>query len=116
MATDVLFINPGNAHAIYQDLASTVAAIEPPTWALLLAESCRSQGYSVAILDANAERLSIKEQVERVNTINPRLVVFVVYGQNVNAGTVNMGGAIELYSALKYADKSVKISYIGSYV
>jgi hypothetical protein len=59
MATDVLFINPGNAHAIYQDLASTVAAIEPPTWALLLAESCRSQGYSVAILDANAERLSI---------------------------------------------------------
>ena len=116
MATDVLFINPGNAHAIYQDLASTVAAIEPPTWALLLAESCRSQGYSVAILDANAERLSIKEQVERVNTINPRLVVFVVYGQNVNAGTVNMGGAIELSSALKSADKNVKISYIGSYV
>jgi radical SAM superfamily enzyme YgiQ (UPF0313 family) len=116
MATDVLFINPGNAHAIYQDLASTVAAIEPPTWALLLAESCRSQGYSVAILDANAERLSIEEQVERVNTINPRLVVFVVYGQNVNAGTVNMGGAIELSSALKSADKSVKISYIGSYV
>jgi len=116
MATDVLFINPGNAHAIYQDLASTVAAIEPPTWALLLAESCRSQGYSVAILDANAERLSIEEQVERVNTINPRLVVFVVYGQNVNAGTVNMGGAIELSSALKSADKNVKISYIGSYV
>jgi len=116
MATDVLFINPGNAHAIYQDLASTVAAIEPPTWALLLAESCRSQGYSVAILDANAERLSIEEQVERVNTINPRLVVFVVYGQNVNAGTVNMGGAIELSSALKSADRNVQISYIGSYV
>jgi radical SAM superfamily enzyme YgiQ (UPF0313 family) len=116
MATDVLFINPGNAHAIYQDLASTVAAIEPPTWALLLAESCRSQGYSVAILDANAERLSIEEQVERVNTINPRLVVFVVYGQNVNAGTVNMGGAIELSSALKSADRNVEISYIGSYV
>ena len=47
MATDVLFINPGNAQAIYQGLASTVAAIEPPTWALLLAESCRSQGNSV---------------------------------------------------------------------
>ena len=116
MATDVLFINPGNAHAIYQDLASTVAANEPPTWALLLAESCRSQGYSVAILDANAERLSIEEQVKRVNTINPRLVVFVVYGQNVNAGTVNMGGAIELSSALKSAYRNVQISYIGSYV
>jgi radical SAM superfamily enzyme YgiQ (UPF0313 family) len=116
LAIDVLFVNPGNAKAIYQDLASTVAAIEPPTWALLLAESCRSQGYSVAILDSNAERLSIEEQVERVNTINPRLVVFVVYGQNVNAGTVNMGGAIELSSALKSADRNVQISYIGSYV
>ncbi len=88
MATDVLFINPGNAQAIYQGLASTVAAIEPPTWTLLLAESCRSQGNSVAILDANAERLSISEQVTRVKALSPRLVVFVVYGQNVNAGTV----------------------------
>ena len=49
MATDVLFINPGNAQAIYQGLASTVAAIEPPTWALLLAESCRSQGNQVIL-------------------------------------------------------------------
>jgi radical SAM superfamily enzyme YgiQ (UPF0313 family) len=116
MATDVLFINPGNAQAIYQDLASTIAAIEPPTWALLLAESCRSQGYSVAILDANAERLSIQDQIERVKSLNPRLVVFVVYGQNVNAGTVNMGGAIELSTALKSADKNINIAYIGSYV
>lgn len=116
MAIDVLFVNPGNAKAIYQDLASTVAAIEPPTWALLLAESCRSQGFSVAILDANAERLSIADQLVRVNSLNPRLVVFVVYGQNVNAGTVNMGGAIELSASLKSIDQDFKIAYIGSYV
>jgi anaerobic magnesium-protoporphyrin IX monomethyl ester cyclase len=116
MATDVLFINPGNAQAIYQGLASTVAAIEPPTWALLLAESCRSQGNSVAILDANAERLSIPDQVMRVRDLSPRLVVFVVYGQNVNAGTANMSGAIELSSALKVTDSNIKIAYVGSYV
>jgi len=116
LAIDVLFVNPGNAKAIYQDLASTVAAIEPPTWALLLAESCRSQGFSVAILDANAERLSIADQLVRVNSLNPRLVVFVVYGQNVNAGTVNMGGAIELSASLKSIDQDVQIAYIGSYV
>ena len=113
---DVLFINPGNAHVIYQDLASKVSAIEPPTWALLLAQSCRSQGYSVAILDANAERLSIEAQVARVQNLNPRLVVFVVYGQNVNAGTVNMSGAVELSTALKSNDTDIKIAYIGSYV
>jgi hypothetical protein len=39
---DVLFIIPGNANGIYQNLADNYAAIEPPTWALLLAQSCRS--------------------------------------------------------------------------
>ena len=28
---DVLFITPGNTKGIYQDLATTYAAIEPPT-------------------------------------------------------------------------------------
>lgn len=116
MCTDVLFVNPGNAQAIYQGLASTVAAIEPPTWALLLAESCRSQGHSVAILDANAERLSNQDVITRVKSLNPRLVVLVVYGQNVNAGTANMSGAVEISSALKIADKKIQIAYIGSYV
>ena len=36
---DVLFVNPGNAQAIYQGLADRFSAIEPPTWALLLAEA-----------------------------------------------------------------------------
>ena len=31
---DVVFINPGNAKGIYQDLANDYSAIEPPTWSL----------------------------------------------------------------------------------
>ena len=54
MNLDVLFVTPGNAKRIYQDLAKDYSAIETPTWSLLLAESCRSVGYNVAILDANA--------------------------------------------------------------
>jgi len=46
---DVLFINPGNAKAIYQNLSKDFSAIEPPTWALLLAESFRSVGFSACI-------------------------------------------------------------------
>ena len=63
---DVLFISPGNANGIYQNLANDYAAIEPPTWALLLAESCRSIGYTVSIIDANAEQLDKEEVAKRV--------------------------------------------------
>ena len=37
-----------------------------------------------------------RNKYDRVQSLNPRLVVFVVYGQNVNAGTTNMEGALTL--------------------
>jgi anaerobic magnesium-protoporphyrin IX monomethyl ester cyclase len=36
---DVLFISPSNSQEVYQDLSASYAAIEPPTWALLLAQA-----------------------------------------------------------------------------
>ena len=87
---DLLLVNPGNASGIYQDLARDLAAIEPPTWALLLAEAVRSKGYSVGILDVNAERLNLKDSIKRIRELNPKLVCFVVYGQYVNAGTASI--------------------------
>ena len=63
---DVLFINPGNPSGIYQDLAKDYSAIEPPTWSLLLAQSCRSAGYKVGLIDANAERLTKQEIAFRI--------------------------------------------------
>ena len=113
---DVLFISPGNAIGIYQELANDYAAIEPPTWALLLAQSCRSIGHTVALIDANAEQLSKEEIAKRIKNINPRLICFVVYGQNVNSGTVNMSGAVYLSNYLKDIGVNIPISYIGSYV
>ena len=98
---DILFINPGNAQGIYQDLAKDYSAIEPPTWALLLAESVRNKGYKTAIFDVNAERISNEEAVERVKDYNPKLICFVVYGQNVNAGAVGMSGAVSLANLMK---------------
>jgi radical SAM superfamily enzyme YgiQ (UPF0313 family) len=113
---DVLFINPGNARVIYQNLEKDYSAIEPPTWALLLAESCRSIGKTVSILDINAERLSVEQSYERIVNINPKLICFVVYGQNVNAGTTNMSGAVELSKYIKLHNKNIPIAFIGSYV
>ncbi len=113
---DVLFINPGNASGIYQDLADVYSAIETPTWSLLLAQSCRSVGYEVGILDVNAERISNEEAAERVKKLNPRLVCFAVYGQNPNAGTVNMAGTVMLASELKKSGFENPISVVGSHV
>ena len=102
---DVLFISPGNATGIYQNLANDYAAVEPPTWALLLAQSCRSIGHTVSLIDANAEQLDKEEIANRIKNVNPRLICFVVYGQNVNSGTVNMSGAVYLSNYLKEEGK-----------
>ena len=112
---DILFINPPVGEN-YQSLKSDYSAVEPPTWALLLAESMRSEGYTVGILDANAEDLNNEEIYYRIKNLKPRLISFVVYGQNVNAGTTNMSGALCISNYLKSKDINILISFIGSYV
>ena len=48
------------------------------------------------------EQLSSDEQVlKRINKLNPRILCLVVYGQNVNAGTANMRGAVDITNYLK---------------
>jgi len=113
---DVLFINPGNAPQIYQGLATKLSAVEPPTWALLLAESCRSKGYTARIIDANAENLSDEELISRVENLKPRLICLVVYGQNVNAGTTGMSGASRIAKAIKENIDGSVIALIGSHI
>jgi len=113
---DILFISPNNARNIYQNLSAKYSAIEPPTWALLLSESCRSKGYSVAILDCLAENLAAEESYKRIIEINPRIICFVVYGQNVNAGTTNMSGATYLSSYLKEKNINQPICFVGSHI
>jgi len=112
---DVLFVNPDSSAKAYQGLAGIYSAIEPPTWALLLAQACRSNGFGVAILDCDAERLSLTEAVQRIEDLNPRLVCFVVYGQNPNSGTTSMIGATELAAALKEAVPQCLTCFVGSH-
>ena len=98
---DVLFVTPNSSKKSYQDLSITYSAIEPPTWSLLLAESCRSKGFNVAILDAEAERLTDEETIKKIKDHKPRLILFVLYGQNPNSGTTSMIGAEDLGKKLK---------------
>lgn len=113
---DVLFVNADSSLAAYQGLSETFSAIEPPTWALLLAGSCRGRGFGVGILDCTAEHLDLAAACRRIADANPRLVCFVVYGQNPNSGTTNMSGAIALADRLKAEHPTLATCFVGSHV
>lgn len=113
---DVLFINPDSSFQTYQALSASFTAIEPPTWALLLAQSCRAKGFGVGILDCVAERLSVEGSVQRIIDADARLVCFVLYGQNPNSGTVSMIGAKLLATALKQVNPACVVCFVGSHV
>ncbi len=112
---DVLFVNADSASAAYQDLAKDFSAIEPPTWSLLLAQSCRAQGFDVAILDATAEHLTHEQAVARIAAQAPRLVCFVVYGQNPNSGTTNMIGNTTCCRLLRDTHPQFRTCFVGSH-
>jgi radical SAM superfamily enzyme YgiQ (UPF0313 family) len=113
---DILFVNPSAAQKAYQGLANNYSAIEPPTWALLLAESVRIADFTPQILDINAERLTIDAAVDRIKEVSPRLICLVIYGQNPNSGTINMLGAVEIAIALKAVNMKVPICAVGSHI
>ena len=112
---DVLFVNADSSALAYQELSKDFSAIEPPTWALLLAQACRSNGFGAAILDCGAERLSEDQAVQRIGEYKARMVCFAVYGQNPNSGTTNMAGATELAKKLKLARPEAKTCFVGSH-
>lgn len=115
-STDCLLINPDSSLKAYQGLSQKFSAIEPPTWALLLAESCRAKGFNVGILDCCAEHLNLKDSIDRIKDIKPKVALFVVYGQNPNAGTTSMIGATELAEALKRELPEQHICFVGSHI
>ncbi|MEE9913623.1 MAG: B12-binding domain-containing radical SAM protein [Deltaproteobacteria bacterium] len=113
---DILFVEPDSSAQAYQDLSSLYSAIETPTWCLLLAQSCRSKGFGVAILDCNAERLPDARAIQRIREMNPRIVCFVLYGQNPNSGTTSMIGGTRLCAELKRCYPEYLTCFVGSHV
>lgn len=113
---DILFVEPDSSAKAYQSLSETYSAIETPTWSLLLAQSCRSKGFGVAILDCNAERLTDAQAIQRVREANPRIVCFVLYGQNPNSGTTGMIGGKRLCAQLRQDYPEYPTCFVGSHV
>ena len=92
MSLDVLLITPPSRLEVYQKLAGEFAAIEPPVWSSLIAKYLVVRGYNVKILDAEAEFLTHRETADKIIKENPKLSVYMVYGQQPSASTQCMPG------------------------
>jgi len=113
---DLVLVNPGHRTSAYQALGSTLAAIEPPVWAGLIATYVRRRGFSVRIIDANAEDLTPARVADAVDDLRPRLAAVVVYGHNPSASTQVMPAAGAICTALRERAPSVPSLLVGGHV
>jgi anaerobic magnesium-protoporphyrin IX monomethyl ester cyclase len=116
---DILFVHPSAKEPrfmIYQELEKNDAAIEPPIWAAMLANHCRSRNFSTEILDCEAERLFVADAANQAVDYNARIICIVVYGQQPSASSQNMEGAIKLADQIKNVGTDSKIVLVGPHI
>lgn len=113
---DVLIIHPNASKRIYQDLSQSYSAIEPPIWAGMLANHCRSRNLSVEILDCEALHMDDQQSANEIINTKPRMVCIVVYGQQPSASSQNMEGATSLANSIKELSGDFFIMMIGGHV
>ncbi len=113
---DLVLINPPSRTGIYQSLGSTLAAIEPPVWAGLIATFIRKCGFSVHVLDADAEDLTVAATIQRLAELDPVLSAVIVYGNQPSASTQNMPAASTICTAIKEYRPDAKVILIGGHV
>ena len=113
---DALLITPPSRLEVYQGLSNEYAAIEPPVWSSLIANYLLKKNYDVQILDAEAENLTHDQAAEKILSINPRLAIFMIYGQQPSASTQCMPGGKK--TCLKLNDLSsneIKTIVLGTH-
>lgn len=113
---DLLLIHPGSRTQVYQSLGEDLTAIEPPVWAAMLATFVRERGYSVALLDAEAEGLSPAQVGNRIASERPVLTAVVVYGHQPSASTQNMTAASRICAEAKARAPEVSLLLLGGHV
>src|SRR3990167_410827 len=110
MSLDVLFINPSDQRAVYQDLSEELTALEPPVWCRLLASYVRGKGYSADICDMQIDPLT-----PFIDANKYRLFVVVVHGNQPSASTQTMPAAIVLCKFLKSNFPDTPLLVVGGH-
>jgi len=113
---DLVLVNPGSRAKLYQALGTRLTAVENPVWAGLIATFARNRGFSVEIVDAEAEELAPDEAAARTSALDPRLVAVVVYGHQPSASTQNMTGASAIVTAIKQLSPATRVLMLGGHV
>ena len=110
---DILFVHSNSSKMTFQSLIE-YAAIEPPIWAALLANSMRNLGISVDILDCEALQLTTEQSYNHIKQINPKLVCFVQFGQHPSASAQSMQGTHELLDLMDFEFKTILVGLYPS--
>ena len=106
---DLILVNPGKQTQLYRELGSSLSGIEPPLWAGLIAAYVRSHGYSVRIIDAEAENWSPEHTAEKIAENNPLLAGVIVLGSTPSvSSTPSMTAVGEVLRALKTRAPHIK--------
>ena len=113
---DVLLVTPPSRIDVYQGLSNEYAAIEPPVWSSLIANYLLKRNYNAEILDAEAENLSHEQTAKKILSIEPKLAVFMVYGQQPSASTQCMpGGRKTCLKLNKLSSNTIKTIVVGTH-
>ncbi len=113
---DLVLVNPTSRARIYQSLGTRLTAVENPVWAGLIATFVRTKGFSVEIVDAEADELTPQDVAERLAALSPVLAAIVVYGHQPSASTQNMTGASALANAIKASAPALPLLMLGGHV
>ena len=113
---DLLLVNPGGREQIYQQLGDELTAVEPPLWCRLIAGYARDRGYTVQIIDSEAENWGPTKVADMVRELDPRLVGMAVFGHQPSASTQQMVGAGQACAAIKASTPDVPIIIVGGHV
>ena len=116
MSLDILFIHPNASKKIYQELSKDHSAHEPPIWAGMLANHCKSKNFKTAILDCEVNKLDYEKSAKEINNFKPKIACFVVYGQQPSASSQNMEGATKTSIELKKLNNEIKTLFVGGHV
>jgi radical SAM superfamily enzyme YgiQ (UPF0313 family) len=113
---DLVLVNPASRTQVYQSLGETLAAVENPVWAGLMATFCRTRGLSVELIDAEAEELTADQVARRVRDLDPVLAAVVVYGHQPSASTQIMTASGEVCAAIKRLTPEQPVLLLGGHV
>lgn len=114
--SDLVIIAPGGAHGIYGELGDDLIALEPPLWPRLIAGYVRDRGFSVKIIDADAERLDPKQIAARILHDVPRLICIAAFGHQPSASTQSMPEARAIAQMCKNYAPNIPIIMVGGHV